>query len=259
MSNFPEKISDREKYIYDQVVLGNFEATWTPLDYTISGKQVKLNVMSDALKIEGVRVNVSANLQQRLADLFDASLLTAQVADLMYVNASYRIDPSPVPISSSVSEMIAHSKRVDSMIGTYTGGIVAPPGKHWILDKKLDAFPNMACNYGWHFLGTVYRGIKGFAAASFVKQLGGNIVSVIQPNACAHDPHHMDYSQVCQLVSQTCWVDGEEKVFSDLLKDQADSGLVTFGGPLKNARQPGVPESKGLRVLFPTVVSNYTS
>jgi len=66
---FPEKIQDREKFIFDQVLNGNFEASWVVLEYDLSGKKVKLNVMSDALKVAGVRVNVSAKLQQQLVQL----------------------------------------------------------------------------------------------------------------------------------------------------------------------------------------------
>ena len=253
MTNFPESIPDRERYIFDQVVAGNFEAVWVPLEYDAGGNKVKLNVMADALKIGGVRVNVSATLQQRLADVFHASLLTTQVADLMYVNATHRIDPSPVMITLSVKSMIDHSARVDSMVGTYTGGIVAPPGKHWVLDKKLDYSPSKACNYGWHFLGTNFKGIRGYSSTSFVKQIKGKPISVIQPNATAHDSHHSDYSQVCQLVSQVCWLDGQEMKFSDVLQSKLLCHTVTHLGPLVNVRQPGVVPIIGISVNIPVV------
>ena len=62
---FPEKIIDREKYIFDRVMAGTFEAAWTDLTYPLFGHEVKLQIMEDALKIDGVRVNVSATLQQQ--------------------------------------------------------------------------------------------------------------------------------------------------------------------------------------------------
>lgn len=242
-STFPEKIADREKYILDQVAAGMFEATWANLEYEVSGKKVKLVVMADALKIGGVRVNVSATLQQQLADVFDASLMTAQIADLMFLNAAYRIEPSPQPISSTVSAMVSHSQRIDKMLGSYKGGIIAPVGKHWILDKKLDLSPKKACNYGWHFIGSSFKGIKGYPCASFVrKTIDNKVISVIQPNATAHDAMHSDYSQICQLVLQMCWIDDVGYRFSDLLIDPQLSPLVNYGGVLKNVRQPGVKE-----------------
>lgn len=240
---FPEKLPDREKFILEQILLGNFEGQWVPLEYDILGKKVKLHVTSDAIKVGGVRINVSATLQQQIADIFDGSLLTAQVADLMFINANHRLEPSPQPISSSVLSMISHNDRITKMLGTYIGGIVTPVGKHWILDKKLEYSKDRACNYGWHFVGLAYKGIKGLSCASnFKKTLDGKMISVIQPNATAHDHKHSDYSQTCQLVSQQCWIDGIEHKFSDLLINQNLCNLINHNGTLKNVRQPNVSQ-----------------
>jgi len=252
---FPEKIQDREKFIFDQVLNGNFEASWVVLEYDLSGKKVKLNVMSDALKVAGVRVNVSAKLQQQLADVFDASLLTAQVADLMFINATHVLNPSPQTISSTVSSMLSHDSRITKQLGPYSSGIVSPVGKHWILDKKLEYSKNVACNYGWHFIGATFQGIKGYPAASQFRKKNSKPVNVIQPNATAHDPNHTDYSQICQLVSQQCWVDGIEYRFSKLLQDPSSAKLINHDGVLKNIRQPGVQQITGQVVLFPTIIS----
>ena len=251
---FPEKIADREKYIYEQVLAGNFDAEWVPLVHTSGGRTIQFDVMKDALKIEGIRVNVSAELQQKLADVFDASLLTTHIADLMFINAQTRVEPCPMTISSTVASMTKHSQAVDAKVGANPVGLVASPGKHWVLDKKLDANPTKACNYGWHFVGITYKGIKGYPAASKQNKLNGSPVSVIQPNACAHDMRHSDYSQICVLVSQKCTIDGAEHRLSDVLKDPALCDLATSGGPLKNVRQPGTTPIVGQYVLFPTKI-----
>ena len=256
--SFPEKIVDREKYIMDKVLAGTFEAVWTEVEHTVSGKVGRFMVMEDALKIDGVRVNVSAKLQQQLADVFDASLMTAQIADLVYAKAIRRIDPAPMPISTSVASMTKHSSNVDARLRALpvTEGLVADPGKHWILDKKLEQLPGRACNYGWHFTGSSYQGINGFAVASKINTLNNKPIKVIQPNATAHDALHSDYSQICQLVSQTCWVDGVEKRFFELLTDPALSALVSHQGPLKVVRQPGVAQVKGQIIMFPTTITS---
>lgn len=251
---FPEKLSDREKYIYDQVVAGNFDAEWASLEYTSGGRTIKFNVMNDALKIDGVRVNVSAELQQKLADVFNASLLTAHIADLMFINAVHRVEPCPMTISSTVASMVKHSHMVDGKVGQNINGIVASPGKHWILDKKLDLNPTKACNYGWHFVGTAYKGIKGYPVASQQNKLNGSVISVIQPNACAHDMKHSDYSQICQLVSQACWIDGVIHRLSDVFQDSSKCDLATGSGHLTNVRQPGTIPLVGTSVLFPVKI-----
>lgn len=253
---FPEKISDREKYIYEQVLAGNFDAEWVELEYTDGSRTIKFNVMKDALKIDGIRVNVSAELQQKLADVFNASLLTTFIADLMFTKTKHRIEPCPMTISSTVASMVKHSQMVDTRIGMNTDGLVATVGKHWILDKKLDVNVNKACNYGWHFVGTSYKGIKGYPVPSKNNKVNGNHVSVIQPNSCAHDMRHSDYSQICQLVSQTCWIDGIVHRLSDVLQSPTKCDLATSGGPLLNTRQPGVPPIIGTTVLFPTKITS---
>lgn len=183
--------------------------------------------------------------------------MTAQVADLVYANALRRIDPAPMQISTTVASMVKHSSNVDLKLKSLsaTAGLVADPGKHWILDKKIDQISGRACNYGWHFTGSSYLGITGFPTASGVNSIGGKPVKVIQPNATAHDPHHSDYSQICQLVHQACWVDDVEYRFSDLLVNPSLAFLVSHQGVLKNVRQPGVPVFAGPKVMFPVVIS----
>ena len=254
-ANFPENITEREKYIFDQVIAGNFEAEWVPLEHVSGGRKIRFDVMKDALKIDGVRVNVSAELQQKLADVFSASLLTAHIADLMFINATHRVEPCPMTISSTVASMVKHSQAVDAKVGSDIKGIVASPGKHWILDKKLDWNTDKACNYGWHFVGTTYKGIKGHPAASKQNKLNGSIISVIQPNACAHDMRHSDYSQICQLVSQVCWIDDVEHKLVNVLQDPSKCDLAVAGGPLFNVRQPGTLPHRGTNVLFPVKIT----
>ena len=248
---FPENLKDREKYITDQVVIGNFEANLVEITSMAGGREVKLLVMDDALKINGIRVNVSATLSQQLADMLDASLPTALVADMMFSLATRRASPCPQSISTSVSAMSHHSDMVENQIEKGVG-LAATVGKHWVLDKQIESKTGQACNYGWHFTGPSFQGISGFPAAS---SIAGPNVRVIQPNATAHDRFHSDYSQICQLVSQQCWVDGVEMRFSDLLKDQSMGHLVSHQGPLKIDRQPGVALVVGQYVSFPVSIT----
>jgi len=209
--------------------------------------------MEDALRIDDVRVNVTAVLAQKLADIFDASLPTAMVADMMFAAAVRRAAPCPVQISTSTASMIKHSQSVDKQLKNQgTTGLVATCGKHWVLDKKLESKPQAACNYGWHFNGSSFQGIKGFSPAS---SEAGHNVRVIQPNTTGHDALHVDYSQICQLVSQTCWIDNVEMKFSDILKDPAYADLVSHQGALNIDRQPGTVPITGTIVLLPTYIT----
>lgn len=249
----PENIQLRENYIYNQVLNGLFDARWVDIVKSTNGRTIRLRVMEDALRIDDVRVNVTAVLAQKLADIFDASLPTAMVADMMFAAAVRRAAPCPVQISTSTASMIKHSQSVDKQLKNQgTTGLVATCGKHWVLDKKLESKPQAACNYGWHFNGSSFQGIKGFSPAS---SEAGHNVRVIQPNTTGHDALHVDYSQICQLVSQTCWIDNVEMKFSDILKDPAYADLVSHQGALNIDRQPGTVPITGTIVLLPTYIT----
>jgi len=247
----PEKIQDREDYIYQQVQNGFFDAKWIDITRNIKGKKLTLRVMEDGLMVDGIRVNTSANLAQKLADLLDASLPTPMVVDMMYSASTRKAVPCPIQISSSTASMIKHSSAVDKQLFS-NQGLVATCGKHWVLDKQLEAKKHAACNYGWHFGGSFFRGIKGFPPATV--EAGAN-TRVIQPNATAHDAHHVDYSQICQLVSQACWVDDVEMRFSDLIKDANLAHLVSHQGPLTIDRQPGTVKENQNIVLLPLYIT----
>lgn len=248
---FPELVEERNSFIIDRVKSGDFDARWVEIETVVDNSKVKLLVMEDALKINGVRVNVSARLSQKLADLFDASLPTAMIADMMYFHATRKAKPRPHPISSSTSTMKNHSAAVDSELVTLEG-LAATVGKHWILDKQLETKKDKACNYGWHFSGPKFQGISGATPAR--QDITGPDIRVIQPNATAHDMDHVDYSQICQLVSQRCWIDDIEMKLSDVIKDDNLSKLVSHQGKLSITRQPGTKYENDSIVNFPIYV-----
>ncbi len=116
---------------------------------------------------------------------------------------------------------------------TSSMGIVQTVGKHWILSNKV-AQSGMAANYGWHFNGATFEGMKFEPTVS----LPG--VRVIQGVGTKHNRFHSDYSQTCVLASQTCTYQGQERVLSELLTDPDASSLISVEGPLLITRQPGV-------------------
>ena len=50
---FPENLNNRGTFIFDQILLGNFEAMWTEIVHYIDGKEVKNMDYYDALIING--------------------------------------------------------------------------------------------------------------------------------------------------------------------------------------------------------------
>jgi len=240
MIEFPNDVKSRNDFILAEVEAGNFFFTWGEVTSKakIPGSKEEdvaiFRVMQDALMVGGVRVNVSARLQTAIADVLGASLMTALVSDLRFAQASVKVGPKPMPITSSTQAMVLHSHSVDEACPPGSEGkLISTVGKDWIIDEKLTR-AGKACNYGWHFFGYSYQGISGSAACS---QQGKERLSVIQPNATAHDPDHVDYSQVCVLMDRACTVNGEDWDVLELMGSEK-AHLISHTGKLSVFRQP---------------------
>lgn len=252
----PSHGKERDDVILQAVAAGQSRISWAHIVSTHEDHEGHFWVFADALKllVEGpndfpldVRINVSASVQQQIADILGCSLLTPKLADLMWAQAHLRLTPSPQSITSSTEGMLAHSQRVDDLVetrkpGPWEGELLCPVGKHWCLDQVLASKTGKALNYGWHFEGASYQGIKGEVCASLLKGYDGQYVKVIQGRGTAHDASHVDYSQVCVLASTDCRVDGKALKLADVLTDPALAPLISHQGALTILRQPGVPE-----------------
>lgn len=238
---FPEPIPEREKFILQCV--DNNTAQYNLVKLTVStSPKIELLVFEDALKIDNVRVNVSAKCQQLIADKLNCLLPSAKIYDLMWYFCPNKINPSPQLISSSVKAMIDHSKRVDKLIEKIgnPSGLKATVGKTWVLSNKLVNKTGKSVNYGWTFIGNTFQGIKGEVCASQMKDpKTRNYYRVIQGEGTAHNFMHSDYSQVCILVSRTCWVNGLECDTLAVLQNPDLASYLNHDGVLKLVRQPG--------------------
>ncbi len=239
---FPEAGPARDQYILDAVKARAFDGNWVSVASEIPGHKAEFYAMADALKIEGVRVIVSAQLEQQIADMLGASLLTAKLADLVFLQAEVRLAPMPRGITNATVAMIDQSQKIDAAIGDVGDRVVSTVGKHWIIDEWLKTQPNRACNYGWHFVGSSFQGIAGEACASGAKDLlTGSVIRVIQGRGTRHDMHEDDYSQNAVLVQTTCLVDGNELTLTDVLTSDELAPLASHQGKMTILRQPGVP------------------
>jgi hypothetical protein len=240
--NWPASLLDASygQILRDAVGAGQYEMAWVPLKSTIPGHSAIFQVSADALKVGGVRVNVSATLQQQIADVLGALLLTPRLLDLMWSERAVTLPPSPAPIAATSAAMIAHSARVDALLakagGAPSGGIVQTVGKQWVISNALEAHPGRAENMGWHFAG------PSFGGQTFEPSPTLPGVRLIQGPGWAHDIHHLDYSQVCCLVHRSCVVDGAARDLAEVLRDKDLAPLATGAeGVAHFLRQPGVP------------------
>jgi hypothetical protein len=242
MINFPDSIQEREKLIIQCIKDGLAQYNFVKLTISTLPNKIEILVFEDALKIDNIRINVSAKCQQQIADLLDCVLPTAKIYDWMWILCDNKINPSPQLISSSVKAMIAHSQRVDKLIESIGNptGLKSTVGKTWILSNKLVNNKGKAVNYGWHFQGNTFQGIKGEVCASQMKNpKTGVYYRVIQGIGTKHDYNHSDYSQICSLVSRQCWVDGLRCDLAAVLQNYELADYLNHEGIIKLIRQPG--------------------
>ena len=251
LSDFPPNHGpERDAKILDAIRNGQATYNLVKLVSETNGHKAEFLVFEDALKVNGVRVNVSAALQQKIADLLNCILPTAKLYDLMWHTSEHKLVPHPQPISSTTEAMIKHSQQIDANIeklGNPTG-LKSTVGKIWIIDNSLMQKTGKACNYGWHFeKGTSYQGINGNPCASLMKNpKTGQYWYMIQGRGWAHDANHVDYSQICVLVSRKCVVDGQEMDINNVLTNPLLCGLGNHDGVLTILRQPGVEKLEPL-------------
>jgi len=210
--------------------LDQAELRWRPLAVEIARKgqppgTLELDVMADAVKIDGVRINATAALELEIAERLQATLLTPFLSDWIYRTAGRHVDPQPRPITSSVGAMIAHSADVDLEAA---GALdIADPGKDWVGTSKGIA------TYGWHASQSwsAGAGVPVHPAAA----LGG--LYVVQQPYTGHKLRHSDYSQTVRLVKRACHYDGQVADLVELYQ----SGIGTGGAVVDMMRPNGIP------------------
>lgn len=255
LSDFPKVHGkDREDKILN--IIDNdpqrLHYTWISLDVESEGNVAKFFVMNDALKIDGIRVNVTADTQQRIADKLGAMLLTAKLSDLIWHHADIRLKPCTMPITSTTEAMIKHSQNVERQLKNidYSEKLVSTVGKDWIIDQKM-LNKHVSINHGWHFEGNSYMGIKGNVNPSLLKNpKTEQYWRLIQSIGSAHKgTEHTDYSQICRLVTRECFINNEKMDIIDVLKDKKLCNLASHCGPMSIFRQSGVPQTSEFVVI----------
>lgn len=252
VSNLFQKLSNsssRDEIILSEIKAGNCEFKYLPITSKYKEHTATFEVFTDALKIEGVRINVSAKLQQEIADHMGCLLMTAKIADLRHQQADTTLKPHPRydasggRLMSTVDWMIWHSNQIDNDLSKLPNdyGIIDTVGKHWIIDDTLSRpkIKNQSVNYGWHYKSGAISGVPRDLPVSY-KEMPG--VYMIQSRGYHHDYHHIDYSQICVLVARDCVINGSRKDLVEILADEELSYLANHSGKTSVWRQPGVKD-----------------
>lgn len=144
------------------------------------------------------RVPLTPMAAQKIADSFHCFLPTRKMADLIYEQATVKLEPVPMyAFRDSSVTMWQHHLVIE---GQRKGreGLIAGIKKDVVISGKMltDAKPGRVAIYGWH-------------------QLNGK---AIQPLYTGHINWYVDYSHGARLLYEKIFVDGKEMNYTDVLK-----------------------------------------
>lgn len=171
------------------------------------------------------RIPVDAKLQQAVADIIDASMITSKIMDTSYNQAQVKFDCVTLPACAQM-DTINYSKmysyKFEQQRKDREGLVV--PAKTWILSNKLKISAG-AVNHGFYT-----------SSSSVSKNVYG--MRMWQTEGTRHNTFHSDYSQLINLMKKACIVDDQEMQLEDVFKDPVLSYLINYDGILRYTRQP---------------------
>jgi len=244
VASLPESYSKdgdiRDSMILQAIAEGNVRPiTWSPVHLEMPGHSGTAWVMSDALGVgdadDWVRINASQTMEQEIADMLGLRLLTAKLADEIHKQAGIVIRPAIDPVNlaaddkmADTSRMLLHHQKVQEKLSNdyHLTDLISTVGKDWIITNQIAGFPNKGANYGWH--------------DRLAKTLSEGGLPLWQQVGLAHNRFHADYSQVVRLVSPDVMVDDQWMTYEDVLTSPELSPLLSYEGPMKITRSPGV-------------------
>ena len=164
-----------------------------------------------------VRIPMTPQTAQKIADLYDGSIPTTKLVDEVHRQSSVKLKPQALTQNrESTSSFVQHDNLINRQAaGTDPSSLRAGHKKDIVNARRAQARPNQVAIYGWH------------------RPAG----QPIQPLSTVHHKHYVDYSHGVRLIANQITVNGRKMKLEDLMKDPHLSGLVSHEGPLK-ARLP---------------------
>lgn len=227
---FMRKIADlpreeREAAIYAEIAAGNvpeFLRTFKQVPITAGDVRGTIEVAPDYLAIgsddDFVRIPMTPQTAQRLADLFGCVLPTRKMVDAIDAVAEVRLAPQPLTEDrESVDAFLLSNEKIEAQRKEQPLGLLTIGGKKdLVLSNKIHERPNRLVIYGW-------------------RQLDGQ---PIQPLTNVHVDWYVDYSHGVRLVRDEIVIDGQPHKIVDLLRDKDLAAIVSDEGPIDPPRYP---------------------
>ncbi|MES2419200.1 MAG: hypothetical protein V4541_13515 [Bacteroidota bacterium] len=229
-------LEDRENRIYDELKSGNvpdFLRNLKKITQTIKIDQTTYTlaffVLPDYLAIgsndDYFYVPMTPILAQRVATLLKCMLPTRKMVDLIYQEASIKLEPLPIPPTKAMTTVpifMVHNETLKNQILPYNarhrnGELTAGHKKDVVISNKIysESTPKVVI-YGWH-------------------KLDGK---AIQPLYGKHTNTWADYSHGIRLVWQKIIVNGKQTTLKKVLAHPVLAQLLSDEGIIKQPYYP---------------------
>jgi hypothetical protein len=172
-----------------------------------------------------VRIPMAAYTAQKIADLYNCSLPTVKMVDLIWQHATYHLDPQPIP-PSDVMCLNPVIEQENDLINTQLAALGNPASpyiggdkKDTVLTNKYEQYVNNVAIYGWHY----------------------TTGEPIQPLYMGHSSDWADYSMGIRLVANYVHLDNNfdtPVLLADVLADEELAVLLSDEGAIRSARVP---------------------
>jgi hypothetical protein len=182
-----------------------------------------MKVMPDYLAIgsdqDFVRIPMTPQTAQRLADHFSCILPTRKMVGAIDAVAKARLDPQPLTEDrESVAAFVLSNEKIERQrAGQPLGALTIGTKKDIVLTPKIHERPDRVAIYGW-------------------RRLDG---TPIQPLTTVHVNSYVDYSHGVRLVFDVLYMNGKPGPrISELLRDRERCELFSDEGPIDPPRYP---------------------
>ncbi len=227
---------DREAAILREIAAGNFPEFLRNFKIvelrgkSPDGKEIvaTIEVMPDYLAVgsddDFVRMPMTPQTAQRIADDFACTLPTRKIVDAVDAAAEVHVAPHPLTQErEAVSTFLQHHQIIEKQrAGKPLDRLITGIKKDIVLTPRIFEKPERLAIYGW-------------------RQLDGK---PIQPLTIVHWDKYVDYSHGARLVNRTLHLGGQNLDIAELLADPARASLVSDEGPMDPPRYPLDESSK---------------
>ncbi|MGE5499387.1 MAG: hypothetical protein ACM3Q2_15000 [Syntrophothermus sp.] len=209
-------ISEREAVIREEILRGNIPDLLRNMcriknyenDSLGRVHTVEIDVMYDYLSIgtdiDFVRIPMTPQTAQSIADAFGCSLPTRKIVNMIFENSRRHIEPVTIFPDGSKNELpstfLKHNRDIEAKLSNlriprYV--LVSGLKKDVVISNQLLQKTAKVAIYGWH-------GVTGIP---------------IQPLYTGHANYYVDYSHGIRLVNSVIRIDGKETTIQKVLAD----------------------------------------